>query len=68
MLIHSIFGTREEAMDAMQKWLSEDERAVLEAMRRTHPRMIPVLVDSIMNLAGNVPRPPIALVHKKDGD
>lgn len=65
---HPPIRTHAEALAAMQKWLSEDERAVLEAMRRTHPRMIPTLVDSILNLAGNAPRPPITLVPKKDED
>jgi hypothetical protein len=31
-------------------------------MRRTHPKMIPQLVDCMLNLAGNIPRPPLGLV------
>jgi DNA-binding FrmR family transcriptional regulator len=58
--------TRAEAQVAMQKWLSADELAVLNAMREAHPRVIPMLVDSILNLAGNIPRPPIRLVSKQD--
>jgi hypothetical protein len=56
---------RAEARMAMQKWLSADE-LVLNAMREAHPRVIPMLVDCILNLAGNIPRPPIRLVSKQD--
>ncbi len=51
---------------ALQKWLSADELTVLNAMREAHPRVIPMLGDSILNLAGNIPRPPIRLVFKQD--
>lgn len=60
--------TRTEALVAMQKWLSPDELLVLNAMREVHPRVIPMLVDSLLNLAGNIPRPPLTLVPKPGDD
>ncbi len=65
---HPPIKTRAEAMEAMKKWLSEDERTVLNAMRETHPRLIPALVDSMLNLAANMPRPPLTLVRKPDDE
>jgi hypothetical protein len=65
---HPPIRTREEVMVAMQKWLSEDERTVLDAMRKTHPDMIQPLVDGMINLAGNRPRPGLTLVHSKEGE
>jgi hypothetical protein len=66
--LHPPIKTRAEAMDAMKKWLSEDERTVLNAMRETHPRVMPALVDSMLNLAANMPRPPLTLVGKRDDE
>ncbi len=60
--------TRTEALVVMQKWLSPDELLVLNAMREVHPRVIPMLVDSLLNLAGNIPRPPLTLVPKPGDD
>ncbi len=59
---HPPVRTRDEALLLMQQWLSEEERTVLDAMRRTHPKMIPLLVDCMLNLAGNIPRPALGLV------